>query len=233
MKIRMTSTEIIAWLHARANAANVAGLARYGIRSKHMLGVNMPALRQMVRRIGRDHALAQELWASGILEARILAGLIDEPARVTARQMERWARAFDSWAVCDQVCSNLFDKTPMAWTKAVAWAGRREEFVKRAGFVLMAALAVHDKQAADAAFRPFFRLMHREATDERNFVKKAVNWALRQVGKRNPALCRAAMQTARRMQRLDSRAARWIAADALRELSRRGGSGEQHAGGLS
>ena len=233
MKIRMTSTEIIAWLHAWANAANVAGMARYGIRSQHMLGVNMPALRQMVRRIGRDHALAQELWASGILEARILAGLIDEPARVTARQMERWARAFDSWAVCDQVCSNLFDKTPMAWTKAVAWAGRREEFVKRAGFVLMAALAVHDKQAADAAFRPFFRLMHREATDERNFVKKAVNWALRQVGKRNPALCRAAMQTARRMQRLDSRAARWIAADALRELSRRGGSGEQHAGGLS
>ncbi|MCX6995558.1 MAG: DNA alkylation repair protein [Kiritimatiellaeota bacterium] len=220
-------------MQARANPANVAGMARYGIRSKNMLGVSMPAMRQLARRIGRDHDLAQELWASGILEARILAGLMDQPARVTAGQMERWARAFDSWAVCDQVCSNLFDKTPLAWIKAVAWAGRRAEFVKRAGFVLMAALAVHDKQAADAAFRPFFRLMVREATDERNFVKKAVNWALRQVGKRNPALRRTAMQTARRIRQLDSRAARWIAADALRELSRRGGSGKKHAGGSS
>ena len=217
----MTSREIIVWMRARANPANVAGRARYGIRGGNILGLSMPALRGLARQLGRNHALAEELWASGIHEARILAGLIDDPAQVTSRQMERWVKDFESWDVCDQVCSNLFDKTPLAWSKAVVWSGRRREFVKRAGFVLMAALAVHDQRAADAAFRPFFRLMIREATDERNFVKKGVNWALRQVGKRNPALCRQAMATARRIQRLDSCAARWIAADALRELSNR------------
>jgi 3-methyladenine DNA glycosylase AlkD len=172
----------------------------------------------MAKRIGRDHALARELWASGIHEARVLAGLVDDPAAVTAAQLERWAKDFDSWDVCDGVCSNLFDRTPYAWDKAVAWSARSREFVKRAGFVLMAALAVHDKTAPDERFKNFLPLIEREAVDERNFVKKAVNWALRQIGKRNRALNRDAIAAAKRIRKVDSRSARWIAADALREL---------------
>ena len=191
---------------------------RFGINAKGTLGVSIPALRQLARRHRRNHALVLELWATGIHEARILAALVDDPAQVTARQMEQWVRDFDSWDVCDQVCSNLFDKTRFAWGKAVIWSGRRHEFVKRAGFVLMAVLAVHDKQADDKMFRRFFPLMIREADDERNFVRKAVNWALRQIGKRNAVLCREAIQTAHQIQALDSKAARWIATDALREL---------------
>lgn len=193
-------------------------MMRFGINAKGTLGVSIPALRQLARRHRRNHALVLELWATGIHEARILAALVDDPAQVTARQMEQWVRDFDSWDVCDQVCSNLFDKTRFAWGKAVIWSGRRHEFVKRAGFVLMAVLAVHDKQADDKMFRRFFPLMIREADDERNFVRKAVNWALRQIGKRNAVLCREAIQTAHQIQALDSKAARWIATDALREL---------------
>ena len=214
----MTVTKVVAELKAHANPANVAGMARYGINQKNTLGVSIPRLRAMAREIGPDHALALELWASGIHEARILAGLVDDPARVTAAQLERWAKDFDSWDVCDGVCSNLFDKTPFAWDKAVAWSARPEEFVKRAAFVLMAALAVHDRKAPDGLFRKFFPLMEREATDERNFVKKAVNWALRQIGKRNLALNGDAIAAAKRIRKIDSKSARWIASDALREL---------------
>jgi 3-methyladenine DNA glycosylase AlkD len=214
----MTVTKVVAELRAHANPANVAGMARYGINPENTLGVSIPFLRAMAKRIGRDHALARELWASGIHEARILAGLVDDPAAVTAAQLERWAKDFDSWDVCDGVCSSLFDKTPFAWDKAVEWSSRPGEFVKRAGFVLMAALAVHDKQAPDERFREFIPLIEREAVDERNFVKKAVNWALRQIGKRNRALNRDAIAAARRIRKIDSRSARWIAADALREL---------------
>jgi len=218
-----TCVEIVKHLKSLANPANVAGMARFGIRSNDvLLGVSIPMLRQLARQRRGNHALALELWDTGIHEARILASLVDDPAQVTVRQMEQWVRAFDSWAVCDQVCGNLFDRTRFAWEKAVAWSGRREEFVKRAGFVLMAALAVHDKQAHDKMFHRFFPLMIREADDERNFVRKAVNWALRQVGKRNASLRREAIKTARRIQRLDSKAARWIAADALRELVAKG-----------
>jgi len=214
----MTVTEVIAELKARANPANVAGMARYGIRAENALGISAPLLREMARKIGRDHALAAELWASGIHEARILAGLVDDPARVTAAQLERWAKDFDSWDVCDGVCSNLFDKTPFAWDKAIAWSARSEEFVKRAGFVLMAALAVHDTKAPDGRFRKFLPLIEREAADERNFVKKAVNWALRQIGKRNRVLNGDAIAAAKRIRKIDSKSARWIASDALREL---------------
>jgi 3-methyladenine DNA glycosylase AlkD len=214
----LTVKEIVAELESLANPANVAGMARYGINPKNTLGVPVPALRAMAKRIGRDHALAGELWASGIHEARSLAGLIDDPALATAGQLERWVKEFDSWDICDGVCSNLFDKTPFAWEKAVGWSARSEEFVKRAGFVLMAALAVHDKQARDERFRKFLPLIEREAGDERNFVKKAVNWALRQIGKRNRALNGDAVAAAKRIRRIDSRSARWIAADALREL---------------
>jgi 3-methyladenine DNA glycosylase AlkD len=214
----MTVTKVVAELRARANPANVAGMARYGINPENTLGVSIPSLRAMAKRIGRDHALARELWASGIHEARVLAGLVDDPAAVTAAQLERWAKDFDSWDVCDGVCSNLFDRTPYAWDKAVAWSARSREFVKRAGFVLMAALAVHDKTAPDERFKNFLPLIEREAVDERNFVKKAVNWALRQIGKRNRALNRDAIAAAKRIRKVDSRSARWIAADALREL---------------
>ena len=172
----------------------------------------------MAGEIGNDHKLAQLLWASGIHEARILAGLVDEPALVTERQLERWALDFDSWDVCDLACSNLFDRTPWAYRKAHEWSAREETFVKRAGFVLMAALSVHDKTAPDIAFTQFFPLIRREAGDDRNFVKKAVNWALRQIGKRNLALNRAAVKVAQNIQRQNTRSARWIAADALREL---------------
>jgi 3-methyladenine DNA glycosylase AlkD len=214
----MTAESIIAELKAQANPANVAGMARFGINPKNTLGVSIPLLRAMAKRIGRDHALARGLWASGIHEARILAALVDDPAEVAEAQLERWARDFDSWDVCDGVCGNLFDRTPFAAAKAVEWSARDEEFVKRAAFVLMAALAVHDKKATDERFRKFLPLIEREATDERNFVKKAVNWALRQIGKRNRALNGAAIAAAKRIRKIDSKSARWIAADALREL---------------
>lgn len=215
---RPTCAEIVSDLESLADPANVAGMARYGINPENTLGVSIPRLRAMAKGIGRDHALALELWASGIHEARILAGLVDDPAMVAAAQLERWVGDFDSWDVCDGVCGNLFDRTPFAWEKAAAWSARSEEFVKRAGFVLMAALAVHDKKAPDERFRNFLPLIEREAADERNFVKKAVNWALRQIGKRNRALNRDAIAAAKRIRKIDSRSARWIAADALREL---------------
>lgn len=215
---RSSSAGVLDELRSLANPANVLGMARYGINATNTLGVSIPCLRAMAKRIGKDHALALELWASGIHEARILAALVDDPAEVTEAQLERWARDFDSWDVCDGVCSNLFDRTPFAHAKAAAWSARKEEFVKRAGFVLMAALAVHDKKSPDSRFREYLPLIEGEAGDERNFVKKAVNWALRQIGKRSPALNLAAIAAAKRIRKSDSKAARWIAADALREL---------------
>jgi 3-methyladenine DNA glycosylase AlkD len=185
----------------------------------HTLGISVPALRKLAKEIGQDHQLAQELWGSGIHEARILATMIDPPGQVTEAQMEAWVEDFDSWDVCDQCCLNLLRKTPLAHQKAVEWSGREQEFVKRAGFALMATLAVHDKKAGDEAFIAFLPLIQKEAVDGRNFVKKAVNWALRQIGKRNLALNRAAIRTAEEIRQLDSKSARWIAADALRELT--------------
>lgn len=214
----MTSREIIERLKALANPDNVAGMARFGINPKGTLGVSIPVLRQLAREAGKDHALAAELWASGIHEARMLAGFVDDPHLVTARQMDRWVRDFDSWDVCDQVVSNLFDKTERAYEKALEWSGAEEEFVRRAGFVMMAALAVHDKRADDARLAAFLPVIEAAAGDERNFVKKAVNWALRQIGKRSVELNQQAIQTAVRIQLVDSTASKWIASDALREL---------------
>jgi 3-methyladenine DNA glycosylase AlkD len=218
----MQASEILKQLKAQSNARNIAGMARFGINPHNTYGISIPTLRRIARQSGKDHRLALDLWKSGIHEARILAALVDRPEQVTAAQMERWVKDFDSWDVCDQVCSNLFDKTEFAYSKATAWSRREEEFVRRAGFALMAALAWHDKAGSDAAFRRFLPAIKRGATDERNFVKKAVNWALRQIGKRNRALNRAAVATARQIQRIDSPAARWIAADALRELEIKG-----------
>ena len=202
-----------------ANPEAVEGMARFGIHEEKAYGVSAPVLRKLAREIGKDHQLAHQLWSSGVLDARALASLIDEPSRVTEAQMERWSNDFNSWAVCDSCCAILFDKTKWAYRKAFEWSRRKGEFVKRGGFVLMAALAVHDKKADDSQFEQFLPVIQREATDERNFVKKAVNWALRQIGKRNISLNRSAIQVAREIQKIDSRSARWIAADALRELT--------------
>ncbi|HEU4760019.1 MAG TPA: DNA alkylation repair protein [Dehalococcoidia bacterium] len=215
----MQYEHVLARLRSLADPDAVAGMARFGINTTTAYGISVPALRRLAREIGRDHALAQQLWASGIHEARKLAPLIDDPAQVTEKQMERWAAGLDSWDVCDACCGDLFDKTPFAYRKAVDWSARPEEFVKRAGFALMAYLAVHDKKAADDAFLAFLPLIKREATDGRNFVKKAVNWALRQIGKRNRNLNAAAIAAAREVRAIDSPSARWIAADALRELT--------------
>jgi len=183
------------------------------------IGVSVPNLRMMAKEIGRNHVLAQQLWSSGVHEARILASMIDVPEKVTERQMETWVKDFDSWDVCDQCCSNLFDKTEFAYRKAVEWSKRNGEFVKRAGFVLMAVLSVHDRKANDAEFLKLLPIIERGSVDDRNFVKKAVNWALRQIGKRNVNLNKEAIKAAREIQRLDSKSARWIAADALGELT--------------
>lgn len=215
----MQYQEILKRLKALANPAIAAGMARFGSRPKKALGISAPNLRKLAKEIGRDHRLALRLWDSGIHEAKILASLIDEPEMVTAAQMERWVKDFDSWDVCDACCCNLFDKTPVAYQKAAAWSRRKEEFVKRAGFALVAYLVVHDKKAKDEVFIRFLPIIKRESRDERNFVKKAVNWALRQIGKRNTALNRLAIQTAKEIRAMDSKTARWIAADARRELS--------------
>ena len=215
----MTAAELMAQLRSQANPAHVAGMARFGINAHHTLGISIPEVRRLARLTGHDHALAAELWASGIHEARILAALVDQARWVTEAQMEHWVVDFDSWDVCDQVCSNLFDRTPFAWDKAVAWSSRPEEFVKRAGFVLMAALAVHDKAAPDARFEALLPIIAREAGDARNFVKKAVNWALRGIGKRNRYLNAQAIAAAQAIQLSDSKTARWVAADAQRELT--------------
>jgi 3-methyladenine DNA glycosylase AlkD len=214
----LRAEEILKELRSLGDPAAVAGMARFGIRSANVLGISTPKLRALARCIGRDQALAEELWQSGILEARAISSLIGDPRLVTEALMESWAMDFDSWAVCDGCCCNLFDKTKFAWRKAMAWSRREEEYVKRAGYTLMAALAVHDKAASDEKFLRFLPAIKRGARDERNFVKKAVNWALRQIGKRNRALNRAAIRTAREIRAMDSRSARWIAADALREL---------------
>ncbi len=211
--------EILRELKRRADPRNVAGMARYGINPARTLGVPIPVLRRIAKESGRSHGLARMLWETDIHEARILAALVDDPARVTSRQMDQWVKDIDSWDVCDQCCSNLFDKTRFAYEKARTWSGRKEEFVRRAGFTLMACLAVHDKAADDAQFVCFLPLIERGSADERNYVRKAVNWALRQIGKRNRRLNQAAIRTAREIQSLPSKSARWIASDALRELT--------------
>jgi 3-methyladenine DNA glycosylase AlkD len=214
----LVAEEVLNELHRLGDPAAVAGMARFGIHSLNVLGVSTPKLRALAKKIGRNQALAEELWRSGIFDARAVASLIGDPRLVTTELMESWVSDFDSWAVCDCCCSNLFDKTGFAWRKAMEWSRREEEFVKRAGYVLMAALAVHDKAAPDEKFLRFLPAIERGAADERNFVKKAVNWALRQVGKRNRKLNREAIRRALRIRDMGSSSARWIAADALREL---------------
>ncbi|MCW5876253.1 MAG: DNA alkylation repair protein [Anaerolineales bacterium] len=210
--------EILAELKQQGSEADRAGMARFGIAVERAFGVKHPVLKQIARRHRKNHALALELWDSGFHEARLLATLIADPAQVTEAQLDAWVQEINSWDLCDGFTGNLADKTPFAYAKAVEWAHRQEEFVRRAGFALIAWLAVHDKTAPNAKLAPFFELIEQYAGDERNFVKKAVNWALRQLGKRNRALNQQAIAAAQRIATLDSKAARWIAADALREL---------------
>jgi len=215
---RWTVAKAIGELKRHGNRRNVEGMARFGIRAERVLGVSKPKLDEIVRRIGKNHDLGLRLWESGIHDARLLGMLICEPDRVAAGLMERWVRDFDNWDVCDGTCCHLFVSARPAWQKAHEWANRKREFEKRAGFALVAYLAVHDKEAADDKFLAFLPIIERESWDDRNFVRKAVNWALRNIGKRNVRLNREALVCAERIREQNSRPARWIAGDALREL---------------
>ena len=215
----MDLTEIQTRLERLSRPGALEGMARFAIQTEKAYGVMIPDLRALAKELGRDHDLALELWKVDCRETRILASMVGAPARVDEALMEEWVLCFRDWEVCDQCCMNLFEKSPLAWSMALEWSTRPEEFVKRAGFVLMARLAVSDKAAANERFEAFFPAMIREATDPRNFVKKAVNWALRQIGKRNMVLNARAVETAREIQSLGDRTANWIAADALRELT--------------
>jgi len=210
--------DVLDKLQNKAKPDQLEGMARYGITVDRRLGASVPDMRKLAKEIGKDHKLALELWKTGIAEAMIVATMIDEPEKVTEKQMEDWVKDINSWDVCDHVCVNLFEKNQLAWKKIVDWSEREEEFVKRTAFSLIACLAWHDKKASDEKFIKLFPVIIRAATDERNFVKKAVNWALRNIGKRNLNLNEAAINTAKEIQRLDSKAARWVASDALREL---------------
>ncbi len=219
MPREMQHNDIVEKLKSLSNPGAVESMGKYGITPKNAYGVSIPNLRKLAKEVGTDHKLAQQLWTANIRETRILASMIDDPEMVTEGQMERWVKAFDYWEICDQCCMNLFEKTGFAYQKAIEWSSNEEEFIKRAGFVLMARLAVSDKKAEDKLFEGFLPIIEREAGDNRNFVKKAVNWALRQIGKRNRNLNKKAIETARKMQKVDSRSARWIASDAIRELT--------------
>lgn len=209
---------IIKDLKKHSSKRNREGMARFGIETKDALGVSIPVLRKKAQELGKDHKLALGLWKTKIHEARILATMVDKAEKVSEGQMEKWVKDFDSWDLCDLCCGNLFDKTPFAYDKAFEWSKRKEEFVKRAGFVLMATLSVHDKDASDKKIMKFFPVIKREVKDERNFVRKAVNWALRQIGKRNLRLNKAAIKLGKEILKIDSKTAKWIASDAIREL---------------
>jgi 3-methyladenine DNA glycosylase AlkD len=218
----MTAKQVIAELRRhRASSHDLAGMARFGINTTGRYGVSIPTLRRLGKQLGVNHELAIELWATGVGDARILAALIAEPSRMTRRLADQWVGQVDSWDLCDQLCSNLFRKTSFAHDKIAIWARRQHEWTRRAGFVLIACLAVHDRDAVDRAFVDYLRLIETYADDERNYVKKAVSWALRQIGKRNDALRAAALGCCQRLVSLESKSARWIARDALRELQAR------------
>ena len=217
-EVKWTAAKAVAALKRLGEKKNVEGMARFGIRAKKVFGVSKPKLDELTKKIGKNHPLGKELWETGIHDARLLAVLISEPAKVDAKQMDRWVKDFDNWDVCDGSCCHLFVFAAPAWRKAFEWTRRKKEFEKRAGFALGAFLAVHDKRATDAGYRKFLKVIEREAWDDRNFVRKAVNWALRCIGKRNLRMNRAAIASAERIRRQYTRAARWIAADALREL---------------
>jgi 3-methyladenine DNA glycosylase AlkD len=210
----------LSWLEKKSTPRDRENLGRFGITANKAFGVSMANIQALARRIGRNHELAAALWDTGWYEARMLTSFVDEPARVTPAQMDRWCRDFDNWGICDTVCFHLFDRTPHAWAKVAQWSDKRDEFIKRAAFALLASLAGHDKSAGDEPFIESLLFIERAATDERNFVKKGVSWALRRVGRRNAALNAAAVTVARRLAEDSTQAAaRWVGKDALRELT--------------
>lgn len=212
--------EVLTWLERRGTKRNRDGMARYAIVADKVFGVSVADIRQLGKRLGRDHELAAALWETGWYEARMLTAFVDDPTLVTPAQMDRWAREFDNWAICDTLCFHLFDRTPHAWRKIEQWSTRREEFVKRAAFALLASVALHDKRAADAPFRDSLPLIEQGASDPRNFVKKSVSWALRAIGKRNGTLKAVAIDLARRLAESSEPAERWVGKDVLRDLTR-------------
>ena len=211
--------QIIQTLKLNGNHDNVKGMIRFGINSKNMLGVSMPTLRKIGKEIGKNHNLAIELWNTNIHEARIVATLVAEPEKLTKKIANSWVKQFDSWAICDQCCLNLLSKTKYAFKIAIKYSENKYEYVKRTGFALMAVLAVHAKELENNDFDIFFNCIYKESTDERNFVKKAVNWALRQIGKRNKILKNKSLNMANKILKINSKSAKWIAKDAIRELS--------------
>ena len=215
----MQYEKLLKKLKSMEKPENVEGMARYGINPKNNLGISIYKLRPIAKEIGKNHDLALKLWNSGIHDARLLACFIDDPKKVTSKQMDLWAYNFDSWDICDQACTSLFDLTPLAWEKIIQWSKHEKEFVKRGAFSLIAGLAVHDKNANDKMFEKLFPIIIRESNDDRNYVKKAVNWALRNIGKRNKILNKKAIETAKNILKIDSKTARWIANDAIRELT--------------
>jgi 3-methyladenine DNA glycosylase AlkD len=214
-----TVEEVLNKLKARADSAQLAGMSRYGITVEQRLGVNIPEIRAIAKQTGKDHQLALSLWKTGIAEAMILASMVAVPEQVTAAQMEAWVVDFNSWDVCDQVCMNLFEKTPFAWDKVQEWSQREEEFVKRAAYALIACIAWHEKTTPDEKFTTLFPLIIAGSTDQRNYVKKAVSWALRNIGKRNANLNAQALDLARNLKESESKTARWIGSDAIRDLT--------------
>ncbi|MCX6169687.1 MAG: DNA alkylation repair protein [Ignavibacteriales bacterium] len=214
----MTAAELIIELKKHYNQKNVDGMARFGIVSTNAFGISAPMIKSIAKKIGKNHELALELWNTGYYDARVIAFLIDDPKLVTKTQMNSWICDFDSWAICDGTCCYLFRKTPFAFEKILEWADRKEEFVRRTAFSLIAYIAVHDKKRDDKEFLQFFPLIKKYSVDERNFVKKAVNWALRQIGKRSNFLNKEALKLAKEIKTIDSKSARWIASDAIREL---------------
>jgi len=210
--------EVLKSLKAKAKPDKLEGMAKYAMRGEKRLGVSIPDLRKMAKELGKDHKLALKLWKTGIPDAMILAAMVDRPEDVTEQQMENWVKDINSWDVCDQLCMNLFENVPFVLEKINEWSKCEEEFVKRTAFALIACLAWHNKKAPDELFIKLFPIIKIGAMDERNFVKKAVNWALRNIGKRNPHLNKTSIKAAKEIQRMDSKAARWVASDAIREL---------------
>jgi len=215
----MASVEdLLEKLKAKARPGQVEGMARYGMTAEKRLGVSVPDMRKIAKDTGKDHALALALWKTEIPEARMVAAMVGEPEQLTEEQMEDWVKDINSWDVCDQVCMNLFEKTPLAWKKILDWSEQEEEFVKRTAYALIACLAWHGKELDDQKFIDCLPIIKRGSTDNRNFVKKAVSWALRNIGKRNRNLNMAALKAAEEIQHIDSKSARWIAAGAIKEL---------------
>jgi 3-methyladenine DNA glycosylase AlkD len=211
--------KILTLLKSQSNPEYLKGMARYGINPNNNLGISIYKLRNIAKEIGKNHNLAIELWNSGIHDARLLACFIDNPEEITSEQMDLWAKDFDSWDICDQACTSLFDLSPFAWKKVFEWAEQKEEFIKRGAFALIAGLSVHNKKANNNRFEEFFPIIKKHSIDERNYVKKAVNWALRNIGKRNLVLNKKAIELSGELLKIDSRIAKWVGRNAIKELT--------------